>query len=189
MATALSSLQLESALKQNPLGPLYLIVGEEDLLRDAALGMLRTAVLGVGGDFNYEVFYGDEASGSDIVAAASEVPVFAERRLVVVKAAEKLPARENEALLDYLAAPNEMTSLVFVSPKLDGRLKFSQALARSAVTIDCSPLRDGQLGPWTGREAMRLGVRLDNEAVQVLKDVSGGSLYIVRRELFEFAPM
>lgn len=187
MATALTSLQLESALKQSPLSPLYLIVGEDDLLRDAAVASLKTAILGEGGDFNYELFYGDEAGGSDIIAAASEMPVFAERRLVVVKAAEKLPARENDTLLGYIAAPNETTTLVFMSPKLDGRLKFSQAVARAAVTIDCSPLRDGQLSPWLTREAARLGVRLDDEAGQVLKEVSGGSLYVVRRELEKLA--
>ncbi len=187
MATVLTGLQLETALKQQSLGPLYLILGEEDLLRDAALALLKTTVLGDGGDFNYEQFYGDEAGGSDIVAAASEMPVFAERRFVVVKSAEKLPARESEPLLEYLGDPNETTTLVFVSPKLDGRLKFSQALSKTAVTIDCSPLRDGQLGPWLAREAARLGVRLDDDAGQLLKEVSGGSLYAVRRELEKLA--
>ena len=183
MATAVTSLQLESALKQQPPGPLYLIVGEEDLLRDVALATLKAAVLGEGEEFNYDLFYGDEAGGADILTCALEMPVFAARRLIVVKTAEKLPARASEALLGYLAEPVETTTLVFVSPKLDGRLKFSQALARTAVTIDCSPLRDGQLTPWVARDAARLGVRLDEDAVQLLKEVSGGSLYGVRREL------
>jgi DNA polymerase-3 subunit delta len=174
-------------LKQNPPGPLYLIAGEDDLLRDAALAILRTAVLGAGDEFNYELFYGDEAAGSDVVAAASELPVFAERRLVVVKAAEKLPARETESLLEYLAEPNAATTLVFATPKLDGRLKFSQALAKNAVTIDCSPLREGQLTPWARREAARLGVRLDDDAVGLLKELSGGALYAIRRELEKLA--
>lgn len=187
MASALNSLQLESALKQQAPGPLYLIVGEEDLLRDSALAALKAVVLGDGGDFNYDLFYGDEASGADIRNCVSEMPVFAERRLVVVKTAEKLSAREGEVLLDYLKEPVETTTLVFVSSKLDGRLKFSQALARTAVTIDCSPLRDAQLTPWVTRDAERLGIRLEEHANQLLKEVSGGSLYGVRRELEKLA--
>jgi len=187
MASALNSLQLEATLKQQAPGPLYIIVGEDDLLRDRARAALKAAVLGDGGEFNYDLFYGDEASGAAILNCASEMPVFAERRLVVVKMAEKLSAKESEPLLDYLKDPVETTTLVFVSPKLDGRLKFAQALARTAIMIDCSPLRDAQLTPWVTRDAERLGIRLEEQANQLLKEVSGGSLYGVRRELEKLA--
>lgn len=187
MGTAVSPLQLQSALKQQPPAPVYLVAGEEDLLRDEAVTTLKAALLGEGGDFNFDVFHGDEASGQEILTCASEIPVFAERRVVIVKTAEKLPAREAEALLPYLAQPVDTTTLVFVAPKLDGRLKFSQALGKTAVTVDCAPLRDAQLGPWIGRDAQRLGVRVDDKAVEVLKETSGGSLYSVRRELEKLA--
>jgi DNA polymerase III subunit delta len=187
MASSLTALQLDSALKQHPPAPLYLILGEEDLLRDHAVAALKTAVLGDQGDFNFDQFHGDDAHGADILNCASEMPVFAERRLVVVKSAEKLSARESDALLPYLKDPVATTTLVFVSQKLDGRLKFSQALTRAAVTIDCSPLRDAQLTPWIGGEADRLGIRLEDQAVQLLKEVSGGSLYAIRRELEKLA--
>ena len=187
MGTAVNPTQLQSALKQGSPAPMYLVVGEEDLLRDEAVAMLKAALLGEGGEFNFDVFYGDEAEGSEILNCASEVPVFAERRVVLVKTAEKLPAREAEKLLPYLAAPVDTTTLVFVAVKLDGRLKFSQALTRAAVTVDCSPLRDMQLGPWLGRDAQRLGLRLDEKAVEVLKETCGGSLYAARREMEKLA--
>ena len=187
MALALTPFQLEATLKKQPPGSLYLVVGEEDWLRDHALAVLKTAVLADLGEFNYDLFYGDEAAGSDIRNCASEMPVFAERRLVVVKAAEKLSARETEALVPYLKEPVETTTLVFLCQKLDGRLKFSQALARAAVTVDCSPLRDAQLGPWLARESEQLGLRLEEPALHVLKEAAGGSLYGLRRELEKLA--
>lgn len=187
MAVTLNPYQLEATLKKQGPGPLYLVVGEEDLLRDHALAVFKTVVLGDGGEFNYNLFYGDEAGGADIRSCASEMPAFAERRLVVVKAAEKLSAKETETLLEYLKDPVETTTLVFLSPKLDGRLKFSQALARAAVAIDCSPLRDAQLGPWIMREAERLGLRLEEQAHHALKEAAGGSLYGLRRELEKLA--
>lgn len=187
MASAVPALQLESWLKQRAPAPLYLIVGEEDLLRDAALAAIKSAVLGDGGEFNYDLFYGDDASGVDVLTCASEMPVFAERRVVVVKAAEKLPSRESEVLLDFLKQPVETTTLVFVSAKLDGRLKFSQALGRAAVVIDCAPLREAPAASWVARDAERLGLRLEDQAAQVLKEVAGESLYRVRRELEKLA--
>src|SRR5262249_54529206 len=135
--------QLHASLKQEGLFPLYLVVGDDDLLRDMAVATLKTAVLGEhGDDFNCDLFYGDEASGGEIAACASEIAVFASRRMVVVKAADKLPAREGEALLPYLQAPNDTTTIIFSASKLDGRLKFSQALARAAVMVECAPPTD-----------------------------------------------
>ena len=188
MASTMNHLQLESSLKQQGPGCLYLVVGEEDLLRDAAVHTLSQAVLGAEGDaFNSEQFYGDEASGADICNSIAAVPVFAARRLVVVKAAEKLTARESEILLKYVNNPVESTTVVFVSSKMDGRLKFSQALARSAIVVDCSPLREVQLPAWINREAERVGLRLEETAAQSLQEVCSNSLYSVRRELEKLA--
>lgn len=188
MPTGITQTQLQASLKQGALAPLYLVVGEDDLLRDTALAALKAAVLGEdGNDFNCDVFYGDEAGGADIVACASEVPVFSSRRLVVVKAADKLPARECESLLVYLQTPNESTTVLFVAPKLDGRLKFTQALSRVAVSVDCSPLSDAQLISWLKQDAERVGIQLSDEALHMLKEACGGSLYSVRRELEKLA--
>jgi DNA polymerase III subunit delta len=188
MSSTVTQPHLQALLKQGALAPLYLVVGEDDLLRDTALATFKAAVLGEGGDdFNCDIFYGDEAGGADIVACASEVAVFASRRLVVVKAADKLPARECEALLPYVQAPNEATTLLFIAPKMDGRLKFTQALARVAVSVDCSPPSDAQLIPWLKQDADRVGVRLSDEALHLLKEACGGSLYSVRRELEKLA--
>lgn len=187
MAPSLSPTQLQTILSKQAPAPLYLVLGEEDVLRDQAVAVFKAALLGEGGDFNYDLFYGDEATGADIRNCVSELPAFAARRLVVVKAAEKLPTKETEVLIDYLNRPVETTTLVFVSAKLDGRLKFTQALTRQAVLIDCSPLKEWQLDGWIVKEAERLGLRLDQQAQQALKDFVGGSLQGLRRELEKLA--
>lgn len=188
MASAISQAQLHAQLAQGTVAPLYLVAGEEDLLRDMALASLKASLLGEGeSDFNCDLFYGDDVSGSEIVTCASEVAVFAPKRLVVVKAADKLPAKECEALLPYLKEPNDSTTLIFVAVKLDGRLKFSQALAKTAVTVDCGPLREAQWLPWLKQEAGRVGIQLNADAVELLKEACGGSLYSVRRELEKLA--
>lgn len=188
MPQAVSVAQLTTQLAQGKVAPVYLLIGEEDLLRDAALSQLKQSLLGDGGDdFNCDVFYGDEAEGAQIVSCASEIAVFASRRLVIVKAADKLPARQCDSLLPYLKAPNESSTLIFVASKLDGRLKFTQALIQAAVAVDCAPLKDSQLVPWLKQEADRLGVRIDEEAIHLLKEACGGSLYSVRREVEKVA--
>lgn len=197
---------VEARVARHGLRPLYLVVGEEDLLRDRAVAALRAAVLGgvQGGPgdgvatgleaFNIDVLYGDECTASDILTRAEQAPVFAPHRMVIVKAAEKLPAKEGEALLTYLKEPCATTTLVFTATKLDKRLRFAKELLAHAVLVDCSPLAEAQLAEWIRAESERVGVRVSPEAVKALvqlaltrKDESGGSLNLVRRELEKLA--
>jgi DNA polymerase III subunit delta len=188
MPQTITIAQLAAQLKKESIAPLYALIGEEDLLRDAGLALIKQAVLGTeDNDFNSDVFHADETEGAAIVACASEIAVFAARRLVIVKSVDKLPAKHAEALLAYLKAPNESTTLVFAAVKLDGRLKFTQALTQASVVVDCAPLKDVQLTPWLTQEADRVGIRLEDEALDLLKEACGGSLYSVRHEMEKLA--
>lgn len=188
MAQSITIAQLAAQLKKDPVAPLYALIGEEDLLRDAGLMLIKQAVLGGdGNEFNSDLFYGDEAEGAAIVACASEVAVFAPRRLVIVKAADRIPAKHVEPLLPYLKAPNESTTMVFAAAKLDGRLKFTQTVTQAAIVVDCAPLKDSQVMPWLKQEVDRLGIRLDEDALHMLREVCGGSLYAVRHEIEKLA--
>jgi DNA polymerase-3 subunit delta len=188
MPQAISLSQLTTQLAQDMVAPIYLLLGEEDLLRDVALSQLKQSLLGDGdADFNCDLFYGDEAEGTQIASCASEAAVFAPRRLVIVKAADKLSARQCDALLPYIKDPNDSTTLIFSAPKLDGRLKLTQALMRASFLVDCAPPKDSQLVPWLKQEAERAGVRIEEEAIQLLKEACGGSLYSVRREVEKLA--
>ncbi|MCK6499801.1 MAG: hypothetical protein L6Q38_10010, partial [Nitrospira sp.] len=108
MSTSVMSLELAESLKRAGIQPVYAVVGEEDYLRDKSVAAIRAAALGAEAEcgFNYDVFYGDDAALEDVLACAAEVPVFAGRRVVVYKSAEKLSAREGDKLLSYLSAPN-----------------------------------------------------------------------------------
>ncbi len=183
------SMELSQSLARSGVLPLYAVVGEEDYLRDQSIATLRAAALGSALDsgFNYDVFHGDDTSVEDVLACAAEIPVFAARRVIVYKSVEKLPAREGDKLLSYLSAPNDTTTLIVAGAKLDGRLKWTQALTKRAVTVTCAPLRDAQLAAWIHQEAAALGVHIHEEAAQLLKDAGGESLYAVRRELEKLA--
>lgn len=178
--------ELATALKKSGPAPLYLLLGEEDELRGEALLSIKAAIGQEEGlsEFNCEVLYGDENEASEILTRASEAPVFAPRRLIIVKAVDKLSARDGELLIPYLKAPCDSTTLVFVAAKLDGRMKLSQALKERTVVVDCAPLQEAQLAQWVRAEAARLGVRIDDAAILLLRDLAGStSLSFMKREL------
>ena len=143
MASVMSHVQLESALKQQRPGlPVSRCRGRRPSAGFCARRYQARDALAVKGTNSITSCSMEMTRAELIFVNSVGWPVFAERRLVVVKAAEKLNARESDLLLDCVKNPIESTTLVFVSPKLDGRLKFSQPLherrSRSIVHLSAT---------------------------------------------------
>jgi len=99
--------------------PVYLIVGEQDLLLDQAVEALKSSVAEVADlDFNLETFDGESASADDVVAACNTLPFVSERRLVIVRGVEKMPKDGSDALVRYAEDPSPTTILALVAKKL-----------------------------------------------------------------------
>jgi DNA polymerase-3 subunit delta len=183
--------ELKRQLAAGDLAPLYFVVGEEAPLRDDAVAAIWAAVLGPDdanvGVFNSDVVYGDETEAAEILTLCGNLPMFATRRLVVVKEVGALVAREAERLLPYLRAPVETTCLVLTGGKVDGRVRFFQALRQAAVSVDCAPLDAWALPAWVQDQAGALGLRLDEAARELLIEASGGDLGVLCREMEKLA--
>ena len=186
--------ELHSSIQRNGLAPLYLIVGEEAYLRDRAVWTIRSAAKQCSGVaegssesdeqfFNYDVLYADETDAIEVLTIAQEISFFAARRLVIMTWAEKLPAREGEALIPYFHNPSETTTLVIVSAKLDGRLKWVQQIKKHAMVIDCTPLYENQRVGWVAKQAAQAGIKLEENALHMLKELSAEGLYVTHNEL------
>ena len=188
-------------LKQQGPAPLYLIVGEESYFRDQALNLLQQGsesdsqvgdvgelkATGASDPFQIDVLYGDETSASEILGLAEEVSFFSNRRRLFVKWADKLSAKDGESLLSYFQQPNAATTVVFAAAKLDGRMKWVQALKKKAVVVDCAPLPESQRAGWIRQYAGTLRLDIESPALEMLKEQAQEGLYAVVQELEKIA--
>jgi DNA polymerase-3 subunit delta len=189
--------ELHSQITRQGLSPLYLVIGEEPYFRDQALAILRLADReGISPElsgessandssqmFHVDVVYGDETDASEILAISEEASFFSLRRLLIIKWADKLSAKDGEALIPYFLAPNETTTLVFAAAKLDGRTKWVQELKKRATVVECAPLFENQRAGWVTQRARELGLQLEDSALDVLKDQVAEGLYGTAGEL------
>ena len=88
-------------ISSGEISPLYIFKGDQIYLIDQALQELKNRVLGEADDTNYIIFHGDSASAEEILESASTIPMFSNRKLVVVKNAEKLNTKELAFLEPY----------------------------------------------------------------------------------------
>ena len=162
--------------------PLYLVVGEERLLRDEVVGALRTAALAGGvAAFNEDKFTAGEVDADTVVSAARTVPMMAARRFVLVRGAERWDGSEGdsspyERLAEYAAAPVDTTCMVVVASKLDGRRKLAVVARKQGIVVVCDGLDARSLPGWIVDRFASKGHDVDREIAELLAALAGPAL-------------
>jgi DNA polymerase-3 subunit delta len=165
--------------------PLYVVAGEEQLLRDEVVAALRTASLAGGiAEFNEDKFTAGEADVDAILSAARTVPMMAPRRFVLVRAAERWEAQEAEGnpfdrLAEYAAAPVDSTCVVVVAQKLDGRRKLAAVARKQGFLVACEALDARSLPRWIVDRFAAKGHAVDDDVAERLASLAGPLLSAV----------
>ena len=179
--------ELRRDLKKNGVAPVYVIEGEEPLLASDAAQAIVAAVLPEpsGRDFNLSVFSGDDETGRQFLAQARSYPFLADRRVVLVRRFDKLALRDREeqAFLEYLAAPAPTTVLILVAVKLDRRTTLVKTLERAARLVDASTLDDRALPGWVRQRFEAAGVPATDGACKRLVELAGPGLLDLANEI------
>jgi len=165
-------------ISSGEISPIYIFRGDQIHLIEKALQELKHGVLGVEDDMNYIVFHGDSASAQEILESAGTVPMFTNKKLIVVKNAEKLKAKELTSLEPYLESPSSSACVVLIFS--DG--KAPKIKKRKLPTFDFS-LEKGNTVSAVREEARRLGCNITARAAQTLISLVGEDLKEIHNEL------
>lgn len=180
----LSCYELAGHLADHEPAPVFVLSGDQELLRELAVQDLTLAVLG--GEptpFNCERFDGQEAEGERVVMAANMLPLLGGRRLVLVKRASKL-VDKSEALSSYVSNPSPRTVLVLeLEKKPDARRKSWKELEKRAVVVGCDAPTPAQLERWVTEQASARNLKLGRESVAYLISEFGSDLRRLASEL------
>lgn len=174
--------ELIQELEKGRVSNLYLFYGEEAYLRDEAVKRVNDTILS-NRDFNYDLLYGSSTTAEEILTIAQTPPVFSPWRVLIVKEVDKLPEKELESLLPYINNTSPSTCLIFIGEKADMRKRFFSALKEKGVVIQFHPLFEGQIAGWIRSRVKELGFKIDDKAIEVLKEEVGTSLGLLDNEL------
>lgn len=169
-------------IRRGEFAPVYILHGEEpyyiDLIADA---IEQSAVSEEDADFNRTVFYGADSKVEVVAAAAQQFPVFADRRLVMLKESQSM--FQAKTALDHLAAyvskPNRSAVLVicFKGDSLNATSKLLKAAKESDAVVFSSPkIRDYQLAAPIKEYCQGKRIGIDEKAVEMLADHIGADL-------------
>lgn len=172
--------------------PAYLIVGTDELKRDAAVRRLRSHVPADMADFNLDELDGASLEEpGQLISSAQTMPFCADFRLVIVNGAGELAKPVSEAVVSYLADPNPQCVLCLVAEKLAKNTRLYKAVAKVGPhsVIDCAPLKRWELPPYVVKLAQKRGLSMDNAAAQELVERVGESTVALDNQIATLAQL
>ena len=110
--------------KRGEYKPVYWLEGEEEYFIDQVVNYAEHHIISEAESaFNLTVFYGKDASWSDVINACMRYPMFGERQVVILKEAQQM--KDIEKLEQYIDNPLHSTIFVvaYKDKKLDARKK------------------------------------------------------------------
>lgn len=180
----MTPVELQQAIRQNKIPELMLLYGQEGYLVEKAVQQVKSAVLSGGADdFNFNQFAAKDVVAEDVLSTAQTLPVFADRRLVLIKDAHQLPATVQEDLLSYLQNPVPETCLLLCGEKIDSRRKFFQVFKKRGAVVEFKPLYENQLPSFVREQLSADGFDMTGDAVALFCSRVGTNLQEVRAEL------
>jgi DNA polymerase III subunit delta len=180
-SSRLSIDDLSGAVRRGDVRNCYLFAGEEQFIADEAVTLLCDALIPDDErSFNLDIIFGNDVQAHEVTAIASSYPMMGERRLVIVRDADRIG--KLDALTSYIKDPLESTVLVLICESPDFRRNPFRAFSDDSV-LECRPLYDNQIPQWIGNRIKRAGKTIAPEAATLLAGYTGTSLRQVSNEL------
>ncbi len=182
--------QLSGSLNQS-LASLYVVHGEEDLLRLEAVDALRAAAKQQG-YLNREVLNVDSGfEWGELMAAANSMGLFADLKLLEIHIPSGKPGKEGGDVLQALAERlPEDTVVLLVLPKLERtqtQSKWFGALARAGQIVEAKAVGQHELPRWISARLQAHGLSIEADALSLFAERVEGNLLAARQEIDKMA--
>ena len=162
----------------------YWLEGEEDYYIDKVVNYAEHNILSESeASFNLSVFYGKDASWSDVVNACMQYPMFAEKQVVLLKEAQQM--KDIDKLENYIEHP--LTSTIFVvsykEKTLDKRTKLYKTIKKDGEVFTSEKIKEYKLVDWVTDYVQSQDFSMSQKGVLLLVDHLGNDLNRIVHEL------
>lgn len=180
----MSAEKILSDWKKKLFKPVYWLEGEEDYYIDKVVNYAEHSILSESeASFNLSVFYGKDASWSDVVNACMRYPMFAEKQVVLLKEAQQM--KDIDKLENYIEHP--LTSTIFVvsykEKTLDKRTKLYKTIKKDGEVFTSEKIKEYKLVDWVTDYVQSQDFSMSQKGVLLLVDHLGNDLNRVVHEL------
>ena len=178
--------QLERHLARG-LASVYVVHGDEPLQREESLDAIRSAARAAGFGERIVLHADSDFDWSELRAHAANLSLFAERRLIDLRAPGGSPGKDGgPALAQYAASPPPDMVLLLSCGRLDRRstsTKWFKALEGAGDVVEVYPVRARDLPRWIATRCAARSVTVERDAAEALAERSEGNLLACAQEI------
>jgi DNA polymerase-3 subunit delta len=178
----------------DPLQPVYILYGEDNVLKKEAFSQLYDAiVLPDFADFDYEAIDAETTAPEDILSSACMAPFSSPRKVVLVKGAEIFKRRDRSKQAEVIAAGIEKLGdyscliLQVEAEEKQGKTAITTAIdnavKKKGLLVRCKLMKEEEIAHWLVELAQKAGKRLDWEAAVKLVSSAPTDRIALRNEL------
>jgi DNA polymerase III subunit delta len=179
-----SLLEAIAEIKKRKFKPVYYFFGEDSYNLTFALHTLEETFRPLlSSEFDKETIYSEDRSITDILGLATSFPFGSEKKLIIVREAEKI--RDKKPLKNYADTPAEFTVLALFHNGSITNLKSEpfKTLAENNFLFESKELKGRNLIDWLISAATEKGKKLSEENAQVLVDIAGENRNMLEDQL------
>jgi len=179
-----SILEAVAEIKKRKFKPVYYFFGEDSYNLSFTLQTLEEAFKPLlQSEFDKETIYSEDRSLIDILGLATSFPFGSEKKLIIVREAEKI--KDKKPLKDYASSPAEFTVLAFFHNGSITNLSSEpfKTLSENNFLFEAKELKGKNLIDWLIGEAEEKGKKLSEENAQVLVDIVGENRNMLEDQL------
>ena len=185
---SLTRTELERSLREG-LRPLYLLLGPEVYLRRTAAQTIAEAALSrtLLREFNESSFSLLSDAVQSAVAAAEQLPMMSDTRVVRIRDFARLREADEDTLIRYLNNPSPTTVMIFIADELDKRKKSSKVLLDTCTVVEFGRLKDAEAKTWAKSRLKELKASADDQVLTELIRLVGTDVQTLANELEKLA--
>ena len=173
--------KLFSELQANKIRPVYCLGGEEVFRKNLAVEKIKKIISP--DEFNVSTFSIDKSNAGEILTLANTPPAFADRRLIIIKQAEKIKFDILKSFVEYLQNPLDTTCLIFMTAERKPANALLKACTEHAVKAIFYNLDESQASRWVNSVVEKNKFKADFDAVHLLIETAGMDLTALNNEL------
>lgn len=171
-------------INKRNISPIYLLYGDESYFIDIIVDALNEkAIAPEDRDFNFNQYYGHETNVDTVVNCAQQFPVFADRKLVILKEAQAMDKAKTELdkFIPYVAHLNPSSTLVVTYKSKNDKFSAVSALEKAVkkaggVVLKSTVPKDYELPTYVKDFCRDRKVGIEDNAVQMLCEYIGTPL-------------
>ncbi len=180
--------RLFEEVRRGPLKPVYLLHGPEEYMkREFVRELVQAALPEAERPFNLDIVHGDQFDPQELADRLQSFPLFASRRVVIVRNFEALSPSNRERVVELAAAvPPSVTLVVEASDeKLEtaAHKKLAAVAARAGVAFAFGELNESETLERVLGRFRREGIRVDPDALDLLVESVGTQLMDLSNEV------